>query len=71
MNDPVNHPRHYMGNKFEVIEIIEDFNLDFKLANAIKYILRCGKKGSPVEDLRKAIWYLQRKIDTINIEQGE
>jgi len=62
-NDSVNHPKHYQGNKFEVIEIIEDFNLDFDLGNAIKYILRCGKKGNLVQDLKKAIWYLQRRVE--------
>jgi hypothetical protein len=62
-DDPVDHPSHYKGNNFEVIDIIEDFNLDFELGNCIKYILRAGKKGnSYVEDLKKAAWYLQRKI---------
>lgn len=58
----VNHPSHYQGNKFEVIDIIEDYNLGFNLGNAIKYILRAGKKNDYVEDLKKAIWYLQREI---------
>src|SRR5262249_2287986 len=47
----VNHPSHYKGNKFEAIDIIEDFNLNFNLGNAIKYILRAGKKNE-VEDQR-------------------
>jgi len=66
MNDEiekVNHPGHYQGSKYEVIDIIEDFKLNFGLGNAIKYILRCDKKGKRNEDLRKAIWYLQREID--------
>lgn len=61
--DNVNHPSHYQGQKFEVIDIIEDFNLGFNLGNAIKYILRASKKGLFNEDLKKAIWYLQREID--------
>lgn len=60
---PINHPKHYQGAKYEVIDIIEDFNLNFCLGNAIKYILRAGKKGDRVEDLRKAIWYLTREIN--------
>ncbi len=60
---PINHPKHYQGTKFEVIDIIEDFDLNFCLGNAIKYILRAGKKGDRVEDLRKAIWYLTREIN--------
>lgn len=60
----VNHPDHYQGNSLEVIDIIEDFNLGFNLGNAVKYILRSGKKvkSDYIEDLEKAIWYLQREI---------
>lgn len=60
----VNHPSHYQGNKTEVIDIIDDYELDFCLGNAIKYILRCGKKfeNKQVEDLKKAIWYIEHKI---------
>lgn len=60
--EKINHPSHYQGQRFEVIDIIEDFDLGFKLGNAIKYILRAGRKGDFVEDLRKAIWYLEREI---------
>lgn len=60
-HDPVNHPSHYQGKKFESIDIIEDFDLGFHLGNAIKYILRAGKKGNKVQDLKKAIWYLERE----------
>jgi translation initiation factor 2B subunit (eIF-2B alpha/beta/delta family) len=59
----VNHPDHYQGNNFEVIDIIEDYNLGFSLGNAIKYILRADKKGNRKQDLKKAIWYIQREID--------
>lgn len=58
----VNHPDHYQGNKFEVIDIIEDYDLGFHDGNAIKYILRAGKKGLAVEDWKKAIWYLERLV---------
>ena len=58
----VNHPDHYQGNNFEVIDIIEDYNLGFSLGNAIKYILRSNKKGSAKQDLKKAIWYINREI---------
>jgi hypothetical protein len=58
----VNHPDHYKGNKFEVIDIIEDYELGFNLGNAIKYILRCGKKDNPPQELKKAIWYIQREL---------
>ena len=63
MTDPISHPQHYQGKKFEAIDIIEDFNLNFCLGNAIKYILRAGKKNEKKEDLKKAIWYLHREIN--------
>lgn len=65
----VNHPAHYGGedNVYEVIKVIEVWELDFHLGNTVKYISRAGKKGSDKElqDLKKALWYLQRKIDNI------
>lgn len=62
--DMVNSPPHYKGNRYESIDIIEDFSLGFNLGNAIKYILRCQRKGSKDQDLEKAIWYLKREIAT-------
>lgn len=59
----VNHPDHYQGNKFEVIDVIEDYELGFHLGNAVKYILRAGKKDARKQDLKKALWYIQREID--------
>lgn len=59
----IDHPSHYQGKKFEVIDIIEDFNLNFNLGNAIKYILRSEKKSNRAEDLKKAMWYLRRELD--------
>lgn len=65
----VNHPVHYGGedNMYEAIKVIEAWELDFHLGNTIKYISRAGKKGSDKElqDLKKALWYLQRKIDNV------
>lgn len=66
MTDLINHPSHYKGKNLEAIDIIEDFDLNFCLGNAIKYILRAGKKYHEVEglkqDLKKAIWYLEREV---------
>ena len=59
--DAVNHPTHYKGNNLEVITVIEDFELGFHLGNAVKYILRAGKKNDRIQDLKKAIWYLERE----------
>lgn len=63
IEEKVNHPTHYQGASLEVIDIIEDFELNFCLGNAVKYILRSGKKGNKYEDLRKAIWYLNREVE--------
>ena len=62
MKEQVNHPDHYKSGKFEVIEIIEEFNLGFNLGNVIKYVLRAGKKNNTIEDLKKAIKYLEFEI---------
>ena len=67
MNDVVNHPSHYTDGKIEVIEFIEDKNLNYHKGNAIKYICRAGKKDpqKEIEDLQKAIWYINREIRNI------
>ena len=64
MSDPVNSPQHYRAaNGLEAIDVIEGFGLDrsFRLGNALKYLLRAGRKGDALEDLRKARWYLDRE----------
>ena len=62
--EAVDHPSHYGGadNPYEVIKVIEAWGLGFNLGNAVKYIARAGKKGDRLEDLKKALWYLQREI---------
>jgi len=66
--DNINHPEHYKGKGLEAIDIIEAFELNFSLGNALKYILRAGKKGDRIEDLQKAIWYLNRELEKENNE---
>ena len=63
-DDPVNHPSHYMDGKIEVIDFIEDKGLNFHRGNAVKYIARAGKKdkNKEIEDLKKAVWYINREI---------
>jgi hypothetical protein len=63
VSDPVNNPSHYKSGGIEVIDVIEAFELGFRLANVIKYVLRAGRKGDALEDLQKAAWYLNRQID--------
>jgi hypothetical protein len=66
-DDPVDHPNHYGGkdNPYEAIKVIEAWALGFCLGNAIKYILRSGRKNNRVEDLKKARWYLDHEIERL------
>ncbi len=62
MEDNINHPAHYAGVvvKIECIDLTR--HLNFQLGNAVKYLWRAGKKGGKeqeIEDLEKALWYLQ------------
>jgi hypothetical protein len=61
----IDHPQHYGGeeNIYEAIKVIEAWELDFHLGNVVKYISRAGKKGSKIEDLKKAQWYMNRAIE--------
>lgn len=70
-NDIVNHPPHYTDGKIEVIDFIEDKGLNFHRGNAVKYIARAGKKdkSKEVEDLKKAVWYLNREIQRMEGKQ--
>lgn len=62
-SDSVDHPAHYQGaNGLEAIAVIEAFGLGFHLGNAVKYVLRAGKKGEALVDLKKARFYLDREI---------
>ncbi len=60
--DMVNHPPHYVGHGIEPIEFIESHNLNFCLGSAVKYIARAPYKGTELEDLKKAKWFLEREI---------
>jgi hypothetical protein len=69
----VNHPDHYQfgkNNEYEAIKVIEVWNLDFHLGNTVKYISRAGKKdpNKVIEDLKKALFYLDRKIKNLENE---
>ena len=69
--DMVNHPSHYTDGNIEVIDYIEDKRLGYCLGNAIKYISRAGKKNKDkeIEDLQKAVWYLNRRIQELETEK--
>ena len=67
MSDNVNHPSYYNTGKIEVIDFITDKKLDFCRGNAVKYIVRAGLKDpeKEVEDLKKAIFYINRAIEDL------
>lgn len=71
--EQVNHPAHYGGadNPYEAIKVIEAWGLGFCLGNTLKYISRADHKGTPVTDLEKAAWYLQREIARRKQQQEE
>ena len=67
-HDSINSPSHYAeGRQFETISVIEDWELGYRLGNAVKYISRAGRKDpeKTLEDLKKAQWYLAREIESI------
>ena len=67
LNDPVNHPSHYASGGIECIEAMKasmtpEAFCGYLKGNAIKYLWRYEKKIAPVEDLKKALWYLERLV---------
>lgn len=58
-------PTHYNDTKIDALAVIDDWKLDFRLGNTIKYIQRHMKKGNPLQDLKKAQQYLQLAIDKL------
>jgi hypothetical protein len=70
MSDQVNHPAHYTTGKYEVIDVLEDWFMNRPHEwNAVKYIARAPHKGNEIQDLQKAVWYLERKIQRLKYEQ--
>jgi len=55
-------PKHYATESIDVIDFCKLYNLDFNRGNVIKYICRAGKKDNELEDLKKALTYLEREI---------
>lgn len=63
--DNINSPVHYTRGGIETIDFIEAKGFNYNLGNAVKYISRAGYKLDMAEDLRKAVWYLNREIGRI------
>jgi len=62
MTDPVHHPAHYTSHPSGVEAIVICEHHGFCIGNAIKYLWRAGLKGSAIEDLEKARWYIDREL---------
>ena len=77
VNDNVNHPSHYETGKFECINVmIEVYGVEavksFCICNAFKYLYRCmNKHDSPIEDIKKARWYIDKYISLNEIPTQE
>ena len=63
---------HYeTGKNYDIIDVCKDYALNFNRGNIIKYVARAGKKKDELQDLRKALDYLQREIDYLEQKQKE
>lgn len=76
-HDPVNRPPHYTssnaccpecGKRIECIDVVQHMN--FCTGNAVKYLWRADLKGNPIEDLQKALWYINQEIERRANELG-
>jgi hypothetical protein len=65
-SDNVNHPAHYKVGGIETIDFVEAKSLGYNLGNVIKYVSRADHKGSRDEDLKKALWYLNREVSKLS-----
>ena len=65
-HDPIDSPAHYAeGRQYEPIDVIADWELNYHCGNVLKYLSRAGRKLNHLEDLKKARWYLDREIQTL------
>lgn len=74
-NDPVNHPSHYTQGDIECIDAIEasmtfESFCGYLKGNAQKYLWRYENKGTLIQDLQKAQWYISKLIDTIEKKEN-
>lgn len=63
---------HYNNGKdYDLIDVINDYKLNFNRGNIVKYVCRADKKGNEIQDLEKALDYLQREIEIIRSKRDE
>ena len=76
VTDDVNHPSHYETGNFECIDVMAEVFGDeslkeYCLINTFKYLYRCKRKNNMNEDVKKAIWYLNKYVELEEGDQGE
>lgn len=70
MSDEIINPAHYTaGRDYQPWDVIADWQLDYYTGNALKYIARAGRKNDEIEDLQKAIRYLEKKIAILQADK--
>jgi hypothetical protein len=62
-HDPVDRPAHYTRGRIEVLDFILDQGLPYLAGHVVRYVCRYRFKGKPLEDLKKARFYLERLIE--------
>jgi hypothetical protein len=68
----ISHPSHYIeGRVYEPKDVIRDWKLNFNLGSAVKYISRAGRKDDMIEDLYKAIQFIEFEIEALTRESME
>jgi len=65
MSEAINHPKHYNSHPSGIEAIVICREMGFSLGNVIKYVMRAPFKGSELEDLKKARWYLDDEISRL------
>jgi hypothetical protein len=70
LHDPVEKPQHYSMGKIQVLDFILDQKMGYLAGNVTKYLCRYRFKGEPVQDLKKAKFYLERLIKETETENG-
>jgi hypothetical protein len=71
MTDMINHPPHYTKGRIEVLDFLIDQDMPYLPGQVLKYLTRYRYKGTPVEDLRKAQFYLNRLITELEADHGQ
>jgi Protein of unknwon function (DUF3310) len=75
MGDPVNHPKHYNTGEIETIDFVDQTcrhypgEEAFSIGNALRYLARGPHKNNKIEDVRKAIWYLEHAAELMEEKQ--